>query len=50
MNDLDIDETLPGQEIEEDTKEEVIRRETESFSSVKSSGSPLGDYLSLIHI
>ena len=44
MNDLDIDETLPGQEIEEDTKEEVIRRETESFSSVTSSGSPLGDY------
>ena len=27
MNDLDIDETLPGQEIEEDSKEEVIRRE-----------------------
>ena len=44
MNDLDIDETLPGQEIEEDIKEEVIRRETESFASVKSSGSPLGDY------
>ena len=27
MNDLDIDETLPGQEIEEDSKDEVIRRE-----------------------
>ena len=44
MNDLDIDETLPGQEIEEEIKEEVIRRETESSSSVKSSGSSLGDY------
>ena len=39
MNDLDIDETLPGQEIEEDIKEEVIRRETELSSTVKSSGS-----------
>ena len=27
MSDLDIDETLPGQEIEEDSKDEVIRRE-----------------------
>ena len=44
MNDLDIDETLPGQEIEEDIKEEVIRRETELSSAVKSSGSPLSDY------
>ena len=37
MDDLDIDETLPGQEIEEDTKEEVIRREADLSSSVKSS-------------
>ncbi|MFL2867155.1 MAG: hypothetical protein ACJZ8Y_18235 [Pirellulaceae bacterium] len=37
MDDLDIDETLPGQEIEEDTKEEVIRREADISSSVKSS-------------
>ena len=44
MNDLDIDETLPGQEIEEDVKEEVIRRETEFSSTVKSSGSSLRDY------
>ena len=34
MNDLDIDETLPGQEIEEDIKEEVIRRETDLSSAV----------------
>ena len=44
MNDLDIDETLPGQEIEEDIKEEVIRRETELPSAVKPSGSSLSDY------
>lgn len=44
MNDLDIDETLPGQEIEEEIKEEVIRRETESSSKVRSPGSLLGDY------
>lgn len=44
MNDLDIDETLPGQEIEEDIKEEVIRRETDLSSTVKSSGSSLSDY------
>ena len=44
MNDLDIDETLPGQEIEEDTKEEVIRRETELSSTVKSAGSSLSNY------
>ena len=44
MNDLDIDETLPGQEIEEDIKEEVIRRETDLYSAVKSSGSSLSDY------
>ena len=44
MNDLDIDETLPGQEIEEDIKEEVIRRETEFSSAVNSSGSSLIDY------
>tara|TARA_B110000014_G_scaffold241536_1_gene210427 strand:+ start:344 stop:886 length:543 start_codon:yes stop_codon:yes gene_type:complete len=37
VNDLDIDETLPGQEIEEDTKEEVIRREADISSSAKSS-------------
>ena len=45
MNDLDIDETLPGQEIEEDIKEEVIRRETELSSAVKSSGSSLSESL-----
>ena len=44
MNDLDIDETLPGQEIEEDIKEEVIRREKELSSAFKSSGSSLSDY------
>ena len=44
MNDLDIDETLPGQEIEEDIKEEVIRRETDLSSTVKSSGLSLSDY------
>ena len=44
MNDLDIDETLPGQEIEEDVKEEVIRRETELSSAVKSLESSLNDY------
>ena len=44
MNDLDIDETLPGQEIEEEIKEEVIRRETESSSKVRSPGSLLGGY------
>ena len=44
MNDLDIDETLPGQEIEEDIKEEVIRRETELSSAVNSSGSSPSDY------
>tara|TARA_B100000614_G_scaffold112195_1_gene100636 strand:+ start:141 stop:683 length:543 start_codon:yes stop_codon:yes gene_type:complete len=44
VNDLDIDETLPGQEIEEDIKEEVIRRETDLSSTVKSSGLSLSDY------
>ena len=44
MNDLDIDETLPGQEIEEDIKEEVIRRETDLSSTVKSSGLSQSDY------
>ena len=44
MNDLDIDETLPGQEIEEDIKEEVIRREKDLSSTVKSSGLSLSDY------
>ena len=29
MNDLDIDETLPGQEIEDDIEQEVIRREAD---------------------
>lgn len=37
MNDLDIDETLPGQEIEEDTKKEFIRREADVSSSAKTS-------------
>ena len=33
MNDLDIDESLPGQEIENGKEDEVIRRETELLSS-----------------
>ena len=37
MNDLDIDETLPGQEIEENMEDEVIRREADITSSIKSS-------------
>ena len=37
MNDLDIDETLPGQEIEEDIEKEVIRREADVSTSLKSS-------------
>ena len=44
MNDLDIDETLPGQEIEEEIKEEVIRRETDLSPTVNSSRSSLSDY------
>ena len=43
MNDLDIDETLPGQEIEEDIEDEVIRREAEISSSIKSSSSQFSD-------
>ena len=39
MNDLDIDETLPGQEIEEDVEDEVIRREADISSPVRSSSS-----------
>ena len=38
MNDLDIDETLPGQEIEEDNAEE-IRRENELSSSSEATSS-----------
>ena len=37
MNNLDIDETLPGQEIEEDIEKEVIRREADVSTSLKSS-------------
>ena len=37
MNDLDIDESLPGQEIENGKEDEVIRRETELLSSDSSS-------------
>ena len=33
MDDLDIDETLPGQEIEEESLEKVVRRESNSSSS-----------------
>ena len=33
MDDLDIDETLPGQEIEEESLENVVRRESDSSSS-----------------
>jgi len=33
MDDLDIDETLPGQEIEEESLENVVRRESNSSSS-----------------
>ena len=43
MNDLDIDETLPGQEIEEDIEQEVIRREVDVSSSVKSSNFSFND-------
>ncbi len=43
MNDLDIDETLPGQEIEEDVEDEVIRREADISSSMKSSNSSFND-------
>ena len=43
MNDLDIDETLPGQEIEEDNEDEVIRREADISSSIKSSSSQFSD-------
>tara|TARA_B100000959_G_C14882285_1_gene583083 strand:+ start:391 stop:933 length:543 start_codon:yes stop_codon:yes gene_type:complete len=43
VNDLDIDETLPGQEIEEDNEDEVIRREADISSSIKSSSSQFSD-------
>ena len=33
MDDLDIDETLPGQKIEEESLENVVRRESNSSSS-----------------
>ena len=33
MDDLDIDETLPGQEIEEESLENNVRRESNSSSS-----------------
>ena len=46
MNDLDIDETLPGQEIEEDMGDEVIRREADITSSIKSSSSEFNNSLS----
>ena len=37
MGGLDIDESLPGEEVEEEFEEEVIRREKEDTSSVSSS-------------
>jgi len=43
VNDLDIDETLPGQEIEEDIEKEVIRREADVSSPVKSSNFSFDD-------
>ena len=43
MNDLDIDETLPGQEVEEESEDEVIRREADLSSPLKSSNSPFND-------
>ena len=43
MNDLDIDETLPGQEIEEDIEKEVIRREADVSSPIKSSNFSFND-------
>ena len=46
MDDLDIDETLPGQEIEESSEDEVIRRETDISSPIKSSSSSFNDSLS----
>ena len=46
MDDLDIDETLQGQEIEEDTKEEFVRRESDNSSSIKSSDLQFKDVVS----
>ena len=43
MNDLDIDETLPGQEIEDDIEQEVIRREADGSSIVESSNYSFND-------
>ena len=43
MNDLDIDETLPGQEIEEDIEQEVVRREADVPSPIKSSNFSFND-------
>ena len=39
MNGLDIDGTLPGQEVEEEDPEETIRRESEFESSTSDSSS-----------
>lgn len=43
MDDLDIDETLPGQEIEEESLESVVRRESNSSSSSEPSSTDNGN-------
>jgi len=46
VNDLDIDETLPGQEVDEDIEEEVIRRESDFSSPSKSLSSSFSSDIS----
>ena len=46
MGGLDIDESLPGEEVEEEFEEEVIRREKEDTSSVSSSFSSVDSWSS----
>jgi hypothetical protein len=43
MDDLDIDETLPGQEIKEESLESVVRREYNSSSSSEPSSTDNGN-------
>jgi hypothetical protein len=43
MDDLDIDETLPGQEIKEESLESVVRRESNSSSSSEPSSTDNGN-------
>ena len=44
MGGLDIDESLPGEEVEEEFEQEVIRREKEDTSSVSSSFSSVDSW------